>query len=114
MMMMMTKNINDSTDHDDAEVENGPEAGEVFLEAKSHPLEEHLDCEDDRIKDIQDVQDVLQARLLVQIDVLKTLQHTIQYNICPQSTATWKQGIQYNTIQNRVDVNAVKRKLRML
>ena len=72
--------VNDSTDHNDAEVENGPETGEVFLEAESHPLKQHLNSEDDRVEYVHDVQDILQARLLIQIDVLKTLKHTIQYN----------------------------------
>ena len=104
MMMMMINNITDSTYHNDAEVEYGPEAGEVFLEAESHPLKQHLNSEDDRVEDVHDVQDILQARLLIQIDVLKTLKQTrecIQYNTI-DVLKTLQHTMQYNTIKYKM------------
>ena len=62
------------THHNDEEVQDGPEAGEVLREAEAHPLDQHLGGEDDGIEDVQVVQDLLQHRLLIQVDVLKTLQ----------------------------------------
>ena len=108
MMMMMTKNFNESTYNNDAEVEYGPEAGEVFLEAEAHPLKQHLNGEDDRVEDVHDVQDILQPRLLIQIDVLKTLQHTMQCNAM-QCNAMQCNAMQCNAMQcNAMQCNAMQ------
>ena len=62
------------THNNDEEVQDSPEAGKVFRKAESHPLDQHLGGEDDCVENVQEVEDLLQHRLLVQVDVLKALQ----------------------------------------
>ena len=68
------RTVDEQTHDNNAEVEDRPKAGEIFLEAESDPLEQHLQGEDDSVHNIQVVQRALQHWLLVQVNVLKALQ----------------------------------------
>ena len=56
-----------------AKVEDGPELGEVLLEAERYPFHQHLDDEDDDERQVQVVDDLHLGFVSVEINVLKTL-----------------------------------------
>lgn len=60
-----------STHKDDDEVENSPEAGEVSPEAEGGPLEQHLDDEQDAKGEVGPVENCLEQRVVVEVDVLE-------------------------------------------
>ena len=59
--------------HDDDEVQPAPGVGEVFDEAQSQPLDDHLHGEDHSKDSVHVVEHVLQDRPLRQVNVLGSL-----------------------------------------
>jgi len=62
------------THHNDGEVEETPEAGEVLLVSEGDPLDEHFHGEDDSEDYVEPVEGELQLHVLVQVHIFKRLQ----------------------------------------
>ena len=59
------------THADDDKVQAGPHAGEVSEEAEGHPLEEHLDGEEDGEDHVDHLEDEHELLVVLQVDVLE-------------------------------------------
>jgi hypothetical protein len=57
--------------HDDDKIQSRPHGGEVILDAQGDPLDKHLDGEEDGEGGVGPAQDVLQPRVLFQVNVLE-------------------------------------------
>lgn len=64
-------NKKSKTYENDYKVEDCPKTGEVFTVTKCEPFKEHLGAEERAKEQIGPVQDVLQAGIVVQVDVLE-------------------------------------------
>jgi hypothetical protein len=61
----------ESTHKDDDEVKDSPETGEVSPEAERGPLEQHLDDKQDAEGEVGPVENRLEQRVVVEVDVLE-------------------------------------------